>query len=293
MRKLMRNVVPHESRSVVDLPYPGFPDPINDPRISWRSFILNFPQDRIHAQVRDGEQQIFKLTDSLRAVALLPVTRCMADRRLDRTAWAPFLIDCGSPATVFMSETEPVREGEQQIFKLTDALRAVALLPVEDRYAVRTVWVPFLIDSGSLVTCFTNETIKVLNLATADKLGELVSVNKSKDHFYGVNVLGTDALRNATLHIQYAQNKVSIEGISIPALPPLSSVWVKYGTAVFEVTPSKNVVDSLKVAVKVKALCALAGRDAFTLIVKDDKGNVLKASAPLQANTEETAYIVE
>jgi hypothetical protein len=33
--------------------------------------------------------------------------------------------------------------------------------------------------------------------------------------------------------------------------------------------------------------------NVFILKVKDHVGNVLKASAPLQANTEDTAYIVE
>jgi hypothetical protein len=77
-----------------------------------------------------------------------------------------------------------------------------------------------------------------------------------------------------------------------PPLPP-PFVWVSYAGYTFSVALTRNDVDSLKKAVKTEAALALAARDAFTLTVKDDKGNVLKASAPLQANTEETAYIVE
>ena len=69
-------------------------------------------------------------------------------------------------------------------------------------------------------------------------------------------------------------------------------VWVKYGTAVFRVTPTDIYVDSLKDAVKAKMPNTIT-KDAPWLIVKDDKGNVLQVNSVLQANTAETAYIVE
>jgi hypothetical protein len=77
----------------------------------------------------------------------------------------------------------------------------------------------------------------------------------------------------------------------LPYTPPVpTSVWVKHGGAVFEVSPIKNTVDSLKKAVKAEMLLMTA---APLLTVKDHSGQLLGASAPLTTNTEETAYIVE
>ena len=53
-----------------------------------------------------------------------------------------------------------------------------------------------------------------------------------------------------------------------------------------------NDVHSLKKAVKAEMPSTIT-KDAPLLTVSDDKGNVLKASAPLEGNTEETAYVVE
>jgi hypothetical protein len=74
-----------------------------------------------------------------------------------------------------------------------------------------------------------------------------------------------------------------------------SPIWVKYGTAVFEVTPAKNNVDSLKEAVKAKWDSSNPGHvlNMFQLTVKDHKGNMLEVDAALEANTKVTSYIVE
>ena len=72
----------------------------------------------------------------------------------------------------------------------------------------------------------------------------------------------------------------------------VAEFWVKFGNSTFEVTPLKNNIDSLKDAVKAK-MPATITKDAPLLTVKDNDGKVLKASSPLIANTEETAYVVE
>ena len=78
----------------------------------------------------------------------------------------------------------------------------------------------------------------------------------------------------------------------IPPVP--TSVWIKYANAVFEVTPVKNNVDSLKDAVKAKWEANVDTKlNAMKLTVKDYSGTVLRASAPLQGNTYDTAYMVE
>ena len=115
----------------------------------------------------------------------------------------------------------------------------------------------------------------------------------SSDHFEDINLLGTDVLHYGVLRIDYPKIQMDFNLTRKDIAQSDSNVWVKYGTSVFEVTPAENHVDSLKDAVKAKAAVALAGRDAFTLTVKDDKGKVLQVNAVLQANTAETAYIVE
>jgi len=70
--------------------------------------------------------------------------------------------------------------------------------------------------------------------------------------------------------------------------------WVKFGSSTFKVTPATNDVDSLKKAVKAEIEANFQTKvNAITLTVKDKDGKVLKASSPLTANTEETAYVVE
>ena len=74
--------------------------------------------------------------------------------------------------------------------------------------------------------------------------------------------------------------------------PEIEFVWVKYGTAVFEVTPVKNNVDSLKDAVKAK-MPSTVKCDAPLLVVKDHSGTVLEVDWLLESNKKGTAYIVE
>ena len=71
-------------------------------------------------------------------------------------------------------------------------------------------------------------------------------------------------------------------------LSPPGEVPQRY-TVPFEVAPAKNTVDSLKKAVRP----TWDPVEQAMLTVKDYKGNVLRPSAPLKTNTEETAYMVE
>jgi hypothetical protein len=107
------------------------------------------------------------------------------------------------------------------------------------------------------------------------------------------------------LHEETTQGKTSVtlvpnqrlgtidrRGVWIASAGPL---WVKYGTAVFKVSPATNDVDSLKEAVKAKWDASNPGNvlNIFTLTVKNCSGTVLEVDSLLQSNTKDTAYIVE
>jgi hypothetical protein len=105
-----------------------------------------------------------------------------------------------------------------------------------------------------------------------------------------LNVIGMDCLNQAVPHLdEYLSENFS------KFQPPIGATWVRYGTAVFEVSPTKSTVDSLKDAVKAKWDASNPGNilNVFTLTVKDHTGNVLEVDAPLRANSKKTAYIVE
>jgi hypothetical protein len=73
-----------------------------------------------------------------------------------------------------------------------------------------------------------------------------------------------------------------------------SAFWVKEGDATFEVTPGKNNIDALKEAVKAKL--ESSGRSTVDhlgmKVAKHDGMPCDKMSAPLEANTEGTAYVI-
>ena len=102
----------------------------------------------------------------------------------------------------------------------------------------------------------------------------------------------------AALHNKGRMHVLSSEGTR-SVFPPLAPapperVWVKYGAVTFKVTPATNDVDSLKKAVKAEWEANKSTKlDVFQLTVKDHSGKVLKASALLECNTEDTAYIAE
>ena len=163
----------------------------------------------------------------------------------------------------------------------------------------KTLLVPFLVDTGSPTTHLHLIAFEKFDSVVMDSEFDLTvhttplvaNVNHISDDKHVVshlNILGMDFLLDAMPGlVGYFSEKLG--SLKIPALP----VWVRYDKAFFRVTPATNIVDSLKKAVKAEAVAALAGRDAFTLTVKDDKGNVMKEDAPLQSNTKDTAYIVE
>jgi hypothetical protein len=185
-------------------------------------------------------------------------------------------------------------EGNQPIVKSTQTHRVVALMPVYTvtaRKSTRCIGVPFLVDTGSPSTFFEPTKAVELGYDVVDYvvvLEQRVNYVASSGHYSDINMLGSNVLQNTRLIVDYPNKTGSIERLM--SLTMTTSYWVKYATAVFKVLPATNDIDSLKDAVKAKAQLL---HPSFQLTVKDEKGNVLKASAPLAANTEETAYVVE
>lgn len=70
-----------------------------------------FPRTSVHAACGATEEPKFALSATDRALTLMPVTTRTGDK--ETTAWAPFLIDCGSPGTFFAAKTiEALKLGE-------------------------------------------------------------------------------------------------------------------------------------------------------------------------------------
>ena len=184
-------------------------------------------------------------------------------------------------------------EGNQPIVKTTQTHRVVALMPVytmSARKSTRCIGVPFLVDTGSPSTFFEATNAVRQNYDIVDYivvLEQKVNYQASSGHYSDINLLGTNVLQNTRLIVDFPNKTGSIERLM--SLTITTSYWVKHDAAVFEVTPAKSNVDSLKKAVRP----TWEPVEQAKLTVKDDKGNVLMASAQLQGNTEETAYIVE
>ena len=190
-------------------------------------------------------------------------------------------------------------EGNQPIVKSTQTHRVVALMPVYTmtaRKTTRCIGVPFLVDTGSPSTFFEPTKAVELGYDVVDYvvvLDQKVNYVASSGHYSDINLLGSNVLQNTRLIVDYPNKTGSIERLM--SLIMTTSYWVRYATAVFEVAPAKNTVDSLKKAVKAEWDASNPGNvlNMFKLTVKDYEGNVLRPSAPLKTNTEETAYMVE
>jgi hypothetical protein len=90
----------------VSLPFPS--DPIADVLlmdVDWSKITAHFPARRIHAEVAAGEAPVFVLSESLRALAVLPVVRSLPDKSEEKAVWVPFLVDTGASTTHFNRET--------------------------------------------------------------------------------------------------------------------------------------------------------------------------------------------
>jgi hypothetical protein len=98
-------------------------------------------------------------------------------------------------------------------------------------------------------------------------------------------VLGTDVLKCARVVIDYPTKVADIKRIP-------RTFWVKIGGAVMKVTPSEHDIDALKKAV-VMHLQAVGARHILKMTVRKHDGTVCdRMDAPLEENTEETAYMV-
>ena len=103
-RLLVRRLT--RGRSVVDgvfcNPVPPSERLLQD--LSFEDLCAHFPKDMVHAPCSAVASGLFALSKTHRALALLPVTTVRAT--IATTAWAPFLVDCGSPGTFFSRQTE-------------------------------------------------------------------------------------------------------------------------------------------------------------------------------------------
>ena len=108
-------------------------------------------------------------------------------------------------------EVEPLAVAP--LLRITDNLRVFALLVLSviptaatETTFVKHFLVPFLVDTGSPTTFFTEKTTKKLLLDTADLIevhGNPVPYRAAVGHFADVNLLGTDVLKACQLWIDY------------------------------------------------------------------------------------------
>jgi hypothetical protein len=94
MRRLLRLRLPvlPAMRGFMELPYRIPSGPIDDVLlmdVDWSNITAHFPARRIHADVAAGEAPEFVLSESLRALALLPVLRSLPDENEEKAVWAP------------------------------------------------------------------------------------------------------------------------------------------------------------------------------------------------------------
>ena len=105
MRRFMRCGAGRGCRHVVDSVYRN-PNPTSESLLQDLSFdylAMHFPKTSIHAPCEATQEPVFALSTTDRALALMPITTTTGGK--DKTAWAPFLIDCASPSTFFTPKT--------------------------------------------------------------------------------------------------------------------------------------------------------------------------------------------
>jgi hypothetical protein len=189
-----------------------------------------------------------------------------------------------------------VKDGEEPLFIVTRRLRTLAMLPVERKIqrTATTFWVPFLVDTGSPDTFFTQATIDALRLDSAahqSVFGERIRLRTSSRGFSDINLLGTDVLDCACLVIDYPKKLASLTRATDA---PANTFWVRVGdTVVTTVTPHRNDIDALKTSVKVKL--ESWDRDLIVnplkmTVKKHDGSTCHDMGAALETNWEETAY---
>jgi hypothetical protein len=86
-------------RGFLELPYIIPAGPLADVLlmdVDWSKITAHFPAARIHAEVAAGEDPVFVLSESFRALALLPVLRSLPDKSEGGAVWVPFLVDRGT-----------------------------------------------------------------------------------------------------------------------------------------------------------------------------------------------------
>ena len=171
----------------------------------------------------------------------------------------------------------------------------------------KNIWLPFIVDTGAPRALYlSQQTWKMFDIdaiprdvtAEFNEFTRSVSFGKwggdallseengaSKEHVKDANIIGLEILN--AYKIAKAVNEVLMNAAAFRKV--VRSYWVKYGDTIFKVTPATSDVDSLKKAVKAEMQLQ---QPAPTLVVKDHKKGVLSASAELEGNTDETAYIV-
>ena len=106
MRLHRRLTRPALSYSVMDGIYvrPQPPSDVLLPDLNWDDLVAHLPKDLLHKSCLPTSPGQLVITNQLRTVGLLPVTRTVA--RKESSFWAPFVIDTGGPSTFFCLKTQ-------------------------------------------------------------------------------------------------------------------------------------------------------------------------------------------
>lgn len=186
------------------------------------------------------------------------------------TETAQFKELCMKPVSKSVAEPKP-------ICCVSTTLRTLALMPTKTEHS--HLWVPFLVDTGSLRTYICKNTVTATCCDTSSYLlinGVKVNWAMSSNHFEDINLLGTDVLGHGTLYINYSNGNVELETFSTSPNP---TVVVTGHGHTLPVSPKHRQVMYLKEDIKEK----LGISDAAMLVIKDPSGNVMGDEDTLHA----------
>jgi len=170
---------------------------------------------------------------------------------------------------------QPVKDPKKKfLFVVKETLRTLAMLPVQSRSyngPTTTLWVPFVVDTGSGRTYFNKATMSVLRMNEPNVVtlvdGVPVDLHESGSHFEDINLLGTDVLGRGVLHIDYPARQTTFN-VTAPSTPSSNIFWVNLdGGDFFQAFALQNNVDALKKAVKQEQSPKLDYMAASDLIV--------------------------
>mmetsp|Transcript_1465 Transcript_1465/g.2081 ORF Transcript_1465/g.2081 Transcript_1465/m.2081 type:complete len:273 (-) Transcript_1465:29-847(-) len=200
-----------------------------------------------------------------------------------------------------------VKDESKKFLTISGTKRLIAMLPVTSVGANHsnnfTIWVPFIVATGSRQTYFNKATVKALNADIAENIlvdGVKIWYHNSVDHFEDINLLGTDVLESGVLNIDYPNKNALFTVTNAGPSAVLSGFWVNLnGGTTFKVYPKNKYVDSLKDAVKEEEP-RLDWLDADELVVTKKNDQILSyeeavkqaldPESKLEAGTEYAVY---